>query len=107
MEADGLITRHKGTGRSKVEVELTEKGLDVFNQSLRNETDRRMFSVLTKKERETLASTLFKVRGKVLQDLGIPTGISTSRSTPTAGRGSTSSTVSGRAGAIDFCNPAR
>lgn len=72
MEADGLITRHKGTGRSKVEVELTEQGLDVFNQSLLNETDRRIFSVLTKKEREALVSTLFKVRGKVLQDLGIP-----------------------------------
>jgi DNA-binding MarR family transcriptional regulator len=72
MEADGLITRHKGTGRSKVEVELTEKGLDVFNQSLRNETDKRLFSVLTKKEREALASTLFKLRGTVLQDLGIP-----------------------------------
>jgi DNA-binding MarR family transcriptional regulator len=26
MEADGLVTRHKGSGRSKVEVELTEKG---------------------------------------------------------------------------------
>jgi DNA-binding MarR family transcriptional regulator len=72
MEADGLIIRHKGTGRSKVEVEPTEKGLDVFNQSLFNETDKRIFSVLTKKEREILASTLFKLRGKVLQDLGIP-----------------------------------
>ena len=48
MEADGLITRHKGTGRSKVEVELTEKGLDVFKQSLCNETDKRIFSVLSK-----------------------------------------------------------
>ena len=51
---------------------LTEQGLDVFKQSLHNETDRRIFSVLTKKEREALASTLFKLRGKVLQDLGIP-----------------------------------
>jgi DNA-binding MarR family transcriptional regulator len=72
MEADGLITRYKGTGRSKVEVGLTEKGLDVFNQSLRNEIDKRIFSVLTKKEHEALASTLFKLRAKVLQDLGIP-----------------------------------
>jgi DNA-binding MarR family transcriptional regulator len=72
MEADGLVTRHKGSGRSKVEVELTEKGLDVFNQSLHNETDKRIFSVLTKAERERLASSLWKLRGKVLQDLGIP-----------------------------------
>jgi hypothetical protein len=27
---------------------------------------------LTKKEREALAATLFKLRGTVLQDLGIP-----------------------------------
>ncbi len=63
MEKDGLITRQKGSGRSKVEVTLTEKGLDVFNQSLHNETDKRIFSVLTKRERERLASYLFKLRG--------------------------------------------
>jgi DNA-binding MarR family transcriptional regulator len=72
MEADGLIIRQEGRGRSKIEVTLTEQGLDVFKQSLHNETDRRIFSVLTKKERQALASTLFKLRGKVLQDLGIP-----------------------------------
>jgi DNA-binding MarR family transcriptional regulator len=40
MENDDLIERHKGTGRSKVEIRLTEKGLDVFNQSLHNQTDK-------------------------------------------------------------------
>jgi DNA-binding MarR family transcriptional regulator len=72
MEADGLISRHKGPGRSKIEVKLTEKGLDVFKQSLHNKTDERIFSVLTKREREVLSSILFKLRSKVLQDLGIP-----------------------------------
>jgi DNA-binding MarR family transcriptional regulator len=72
MEKDGLISRHKGSGRSKVEVRLTAKGLDVFGQSLHNETDKRIFSVLTKSERERLASLLFKVRGSALRDLGIP-----------------------------------
>ena len=72
MEADGLISRQKGPGRSKIEVRLTEKGLDVFKQSLHNKTDERIFSVLTKRERETLSSILFKLRSKVLQDLGIP-----------------------------------
>jgi DNA-binding MarR family transcriptional regulator len=72
METDGLITRGKGSGRSKVEVSITEKGLDVFKQSLHNETDKRIFAVLTKKEREALAQTLFKVRSRVLQELGIP-----------------------------------
>lgn len=72
MEKDGLITRNKGSGRSKIEVRLTEKGLDVFNQSLHNETDKRIFSVLTPEERERLASYLWKLRRQVLQDLGIP-----------------------------------
>lgn len=72
MEADGLVARRKGSGRSKVEVELTEKGRQVFEQSLHNQTDRRIFSVLTKSERERLASLLFKVRKRALDDLGIP-----------------------------------
>ena len=72
MEKDELITRHKGTGRSKIEVRLTDKGRDVFNQSLYNETDRRIFSVLSHKEREALAGYLWKLRAHVLQDLGIP-----------------------------------
>jgi DNA-binding MarR family transcriptional regulator len=72
MENDGLIKRYKGSGRSKVEVMLTAKGLEVFTQSLRNETDKRIFSALTEAEREQLAAILFKLRGKVLEDLGIP-----------------------------------
>jgi DNA-binding MarR family transcriptional regulator len=72
MEADGLIARQKGSGRSRVEVSLTEKGLDILKQSLENETDKRIFSGLTKIERERLASYLFKLRSKVLQDLGVP-----------------------------------
>lgn len=72
MEKEGLITRYKGSGRSKIEVKLTQKGLDVFNQSLHNETDKRIFSVLTKKQRQRLASYLWKLRGQVLKELGIP-----------------------------------
>lgn len=72
MEKDGLVRRLRGTGRSKVEVELTEKGLEVFRQSLLNETDKRIFSVLNKRERETLKSYLWRVRESALKDLGIP-----------------------------------
>jgi DNA-binding MarR family transcriptional regulator len=72
MEASGLVERYEGSGRSKVEVRLTDKGLDVFNQSRLNQTDERIFSVLTKKEREQLESLLLKLRNKVLEDLGIP-----------------------------------
>ena len=72
MERDGLVTRHKGTGRSKVEVSLTEKGLDVFNQSFYSETDKKIFSALTKKQRERLSQYLWKLRVRTLEHLGIP-----------------------------------
>lgn len=72
MEADELVSRHKGSGRSKVQVRLTEKGREVFEQSLHSETDERIFSELTKDERACLASLLWKVRSSVLKDLGIP-----------------------------------
>jgi DNA-binding MarR family transcriptional regulator len=72
MEKDDLVERRKGSGRSKVEIRLTPKGLEVLEQSLHNETDKKIFSVLTKKERESLSSCLWKIRRRVLQDLGIP-----------------------------------
>jgi DNA-binding MarR family transcriptional regulator len=72
MENDGLVVRGKGSGRSKVEVSLTEKGLDVFDQSRHNHTDLRIFSVLSKPERDRLALYLWKLRSRVLKDLGIP-----------------------------------
>jgi DNA-binding MarR family transcriptional regulator len=71
MEADGLILRAKGSGKSKVEVSITDKGIEVFNQSLYNEADPRIFSVLSKKELEGLASGLRKLRSRALEDLGM------------------------------------
>jgi len=71
MERDGLIERVKGSGKSKVEVTVTEKGLEIFNQSLSNEADTRIFSILTKKERELLESCLLKLRSQALADLGM------------------------------------
>lgn len=71
MEADGLITRTKGSGRSKVEVTVTDKGMEIFKQSFYNEADARIFSVLSKKERECLASCLRKLRVRALEDLGM------------------------------------
>jgi DNA-binding MarR family transcriptional regulator len=71
MEDAGLVSRHKGSGRSKVEVRLTDKGRELLEASRRVETDERIFSVLTKRERERLAHCLLKVRGRVLDDLGI------------------------------------
>jgi DNA-binding MarR family transcriptional regulator len=72
MEKDGLVLRRPGSGRSKTEVSLTEKGLDVLKQSLHNETDKRIFSVLSKEERDQLAVFLLKLRSQALVDLGEP-----------------------------------
>jgi len=72
MEKDGLVERRKGTGRSKVEVVITQQGSDVFEQSYHNETDQRIFSALTKQERERFSQYLWKLRSRVLEDLGIP-----------------------------------
>jgi DNA-binding MarR family transcriptional regulator len=72
MEKDGLVERRKGTGRSRVEVVITQQGIDVFEQSYHNETDQRIFSALTKQERERLSQYLWKLRSRVLEDLGIP-----------------------------------
>ena len=71
MEAAGLISRHKGPGRSKVEVRLPDEGRDVLRRSGRNEADKRILSALTKRERERLATCLGKVRSRALEDLGI------------------------------------
>ncbi len=72
MEKDGLVQRHKGTGRSKVEVSLTDQGMDVFRQSLHNETDKKIFTALTKKQRERLTQYLWRLRSRTMEHLGIP-----------------------------------
>jgi DNA-binding MarR family transcriptional regulator len=72
MEQEGLIQKHKVSGKSRAAFSLTEKGLDTFKQSLFNETDKRIFSVLTKKQRERLMSYLWDIRNKALKELGIP-----------------------------------
>jgi DNA-binding MarR family transcriptional regulator len=71
MEADGLVSRSKGSGKSKVEIAVTEKGLEIFNQSFCNEADGRIFSVLDEEERQALSSCLHKLRSKALVDLGL------------------------------------
>jgi DNA-binding MarR family transcriptional regulator len=71
MEKAGLVKRHKGTGRSKVEVTLTEEGREVLERSQDSETEMRIFSALTRRERERLGHFLLKVRARALEDLGI------------------------------------
>lgn len=71
MEKAGLVMRHKGTGRSKVEVTLTDKGREVLERSQDSETEKRVFSALTRRERERLSHFLLKLRTRALDDLGI------------------------------------
>lgn len=71
MEKDGLVTRHQGSGRSKSVVKLTEKGSETLRQSLHNETDKRILSVLSSEERDQLAISLGKLREKALTELGV------------------------------------
>lgn len=71
MEKDGLVTKHQGSGRSKTVVKLTEKGSDILRQSLHNEVDKRIMSILTPEERDQLAVFLSKLRKQALAELGI------------------------------------
>lgn len=72
MEKDGLVMRTSSTGRSRAEVRLTDAGLEIHEQSLHSQIDRRILSALTKQERLRLAALLGKVRASALKDLGIP-----------------------------------
>jgi DNA-binding MarR family transcriptional regulator len=72
MNKEGLIRKYKSSGKSRTVIKLTKKGLEVFNQSLHNQTDKRIFSVLSEKEQEQLMACLWKVRNKALSELGIP-----------------------------------
>jgi DNA-binding MarR family transcriptional regulator len=71
MENDGLVTRHQGSGRAKTAVRLSEKGLETLRQSMHNETDKRLFSVLTPEERDQLAASLGKLRQQAMAELGV------------------------------------
>lgn len=71
MEDAGLISRHEAPGKSRFEVRLTEEGRDVLKRARLSESDERILSVLTKRERQRLASLLEEVRGRGLEDLGI------------------------------------
>ena len=51
---------------------LTDHGREVLDMSRGTEIDKKIFSVLTKRERERFGSYLWKVRGSVIKDLGIP-----------------------------------
>jgi DNA-binding MarR family transcriptional regulator len=71
MEKAGLVSKRQGSGRAKTVVKLTEKGSETLRQSLHNETDKRILSVLTPEERDQLAVSLSKLRMQALAELGV------------------------------------
>lgn len=73
MEEQGLIERVKHSGRSKAAVRLTDKGYETYQQSFKNRSDKNIFSVLTKKQRENLAASLQTIRDEAARQLGVQT----------------------------------
>ena len=72
MEKEGLVKKYKNSQKPGFVVELTEKGREVLDQSRYNESDEKILGILTKKQRERLASYLWSVRNQALRELGIP-----------------------------------
>ncbi len=71
MEKEGLIKKYQTSGRTKVTVKITKKGFETYCQSLQNDSDKRILSILTKKQREQLAEYLLKLRNEAARELGI------------------------------------
>ncbi len=73
MEQQGLIEKCQSSGRSKVLIKLTKMGNEIYQQSLGNGTDKRILSVLSKKQRNQLRQYLLKIRNEAARELGIQT----------------------------------
>jgi len=71
MEQQGLIRKYKSSGKSKVNVRLTEKGRNTYTQSVQNTSDKRLFSILPRGQREKLKASLLKLRNEAARELGI------------------------------------
>jgi len=71
MEQQGLIEKCQSSGRSKIVVKLTKRGYEIYHQSLKNSTDKRILSVLSRKQRDQLKQYLLKIRNEAARELGI------------------------------------
>ena len=68
MEKQGLLRRVKDLSRKNmVRVELTEKGLEACNHSEKRASIDKIFSALSKEERQQLRSYLERLRDKALR----------------------------------------
>jgi len=71
MEKQGLLRKVKNLDRKNlVGVELTEKGIEAYNQSLRRESIHRIVSYLSDEERRQLYAILNTLRDGVLREAG-------------------------------------
>jgi DNA-binding MarR family transcriptional regulator len=72
MEKDGLVRKVKDPDkRSRVLVELTDKGCSAFYSSATFRSSRKAMSVLTAEERSTLWALLAKLRDEALEQLSM------------------------------------
>ena len=68
MEKDGLVKKIREVPKSnKLSFDLTEKGLDAFNQSKDFKIDKAIMSVLSKEELKLLMALLNKIIKKAKQ----------------------------------------
>jgi DNA-binding MarR family transcriptional regulator len=71
MEKDGLVTKSKNLPkRNLVRVTLTEKGKRVLRQSLKRDSEKKIFASLTQKDKAQLYTLLEKIRDKGLKPAG-------------------------------------
>ena len=70
MEKEGLITKRKdSSNKGQVIVALTEKGRQIYSQSIKRESIREIISCLSEEERERLGSLLEKLRDCALKNI--------------------------------------
>ena len=72
MEKEGLVRKTKDLDRkNQVRVELTEKGYEAYDQSMKQESIHKIMSSLSEEAREQLRSCLQTLRDEALKELGV------------------------------------
>jgi len=76
MEKDGLVKRFKDLEKKNlVRVEMTEKGRQACEDSLKRDAIHHVISALSEEERKQFGSCLMKLRSKALEDLSVDTSV--------------------------------
>lgn len=71
MQKKGLVTKVKKDGDLKTYVVLTDKGLDIYNNSVTERSITLIFDTLTDEEKSQLTSLLSKLQTKARNLLGL------------------------------------